>query len=94
MDISNSLVSLRKKTGLKQIHAAATIGISQTYLSQIEAGKKEPSTELLQRICKVYDIPASVMYFMAMTVDDVPKKKQRIFLELKPVIDNLISQFI
>jgi len=94
MDISTSLVALRKKAGMKQIEAAKIIGVSQTYMSQIESGNKEPSTGLLKDICKAYDIPPSVMYWMAMTVDDVPKRKQKIFLELKPVIDNLIHQFI
>lgn len=94
MDISKSLVELRKKVGMKQIVAAKKIGISQTYLSQIEGGSKEPSTEVIKKICGVYNIPVSVVYYMAMTVDDVQKSKKPLFLQLKPIIDSLITQLI
>ncbi len=69
------------------------MGISQTYLSQVESGAKQPSTPMLELICKTYNVPAPIMYFMALTIDDIPKSKKRIFTELKPVVDNLISQF-
>jgi len=92
MNISQSLVELRKSTGLRQTEAANRIGISQTYLSQIENGAKEPSTGILQDICKVYGIPAPIMYFKALTINDVPKNKRKAFAELKPLIDKLINE--
>lgn len=92
MNISKSLIELRKKTGLRQTEAARHIGISQTYLSQIEGGSKEPSTSLLQNMCTLYGVPAPIMYWKALTISDVPKNKQKAFKELHPLIDNLINQ--
>lgn len=92
MDISKSLVELRKKCGLRQNEAARHIGVSQTYLSQIEGGSKEPSTALLQNICTLYGVPAPIMYWKALTISDVPKNKRKAFEELHPLINKLIDQ--
>ncbi len=92
MDISKALVDKRKSLGLRQNEAAERIGISQTYLSQIEGGSKQPSTGMIQDICKVYCVPVPVMYFKMLSINDVPKNKQKIFKELHPLINNLIDQ--
>ena len=46
MNLGLSIRKLRKERvpQLTQAEYAATIGISQTYLSQIESNKKKPST--------------------------------------------------
>lgn len=41
---------LRVKSGLRQYEVAAKVGISATRLCEIEAGRKQPSNELLERI--------------------------------------------
>ncbi len=92
MKIHQALLELRKKTQLTQTEVANRINISQTYLSQIEGGSKEPSMEILKRISETYNVPIPILYFKMLTIDDVPKNKQRIFKELHPLINNLIDQ--
>jgi len=42
----------RIKAGLRQYEVAAKVGIPATKLCEIEAGRRKPSDELLQRILK------------------------------------------
>lgn len=44
---------LRIKAGLRQYEVAASVGILPNRLSEIEAGRRRPSPELLQRILQV-----------------------------------------
>lgn len=43
----------RLRTGLKQYQLAAKVGITPTQLCEIEAGRRQPSPELLKRIFQV-----------------------------------------
>ena len=51
----------REKTGLTQVEAARSLGVSQPYLSQIETGVRVASAELTRRAAKVYRLPASAL---------------------------------
>ena len=44
---------------------AATAGVSNPYLSQIERGLRKPSAEILQQIAKALRISAEVLYVQA-----------------------------
>jgi transcriptional regulator with XRE-family HTH domain len=44
---------------MKQAELAEQLDISTSYLSEIEAGKKPPSIELLDSYARVFGIPAS-----------------------------------
>jgi len=44
---------LRIKAGLRQYEVAASVGILPNRLSEIEAGRRRPSPELLERILQV-----------------------------------------
>lgn len=68
--------------------------ISQTYLSQIETGNKIPSTEVVKRLCKVYKTPEIALVWLGTQKKDVPKEKHKIFEELSPVMDSLVSKII
>lgn len=92
MDIGIAFVNVRKKKGIRQNVAAKSIGISQTYLSQIEGNKKSPSMDLVEKMCKVYDVPLGIMFWNSITVDDVSKKKLTSFKMLKPSIDAMIDE--
>lgn len=49
---------------MKQIEAAKALGISASYLSEIETGKKKPTLELIDKYSETFRIPASsIMYF-------------------------------
>ncbi|MGC0366656.1 DNA-binding XRE family transcriptional regulator [Rhodococcus sp. 27YEA15] len=42
---------------------AAAVGMSKQYLSEIERGKKEPSSEILQSICSALAMPLEHLLF-------------------------------
>ena len=94
MEIGKALWEIRENELNKAQNVAAhEIGITQSYLSQIEDGKKIPSQEVLEKICKTYGVPVSVVVWMATYPDDVAKDKRSAFKVLKPLVDDLINDY-
>lgn len=50
---------LRTYHHLKQMDLAVRLGISGSYLSEIEAGDKAPSLELLEKYAEIFKMPVS-----------------------------------
>ena len=46
----------REKAGLSQYKLAKMVGITQSFMNEIESGKKSPSIEVFFRICETLDI--------------------------------------
>ena len=46
----------REKQGLSQNRLAKRLGVTQTFISEIERGRKNPSLEQFFRICKELQI--------------------------------------
>jgi len=46
----------REKKGLSQYKLAKMVGITQSFMNEIESGKKSPSIEVFFRICEALDI--------------------------------------
>jgi transcriptional regulator with XRE-family HTH domain len=57
MEFSEKLIQLRKEKGWTQAVAARNINIQQSYLSKLENGRYIPSEEVIEKLCKAYDIP-------------------------------------
>lgn len=91
MNIGTALLKARKDNGLRQGQVALRVGVSQTYLSQIETGKKIPSVEVIDTLAKEYGMPFPIMLWHSLTEKDVRKGKLEIYRKLKPTIDNLIN---
>lgn len=95
MNIGNALREIRFKKRLKQQDVAAKAKISQTYLSQIEGGAKEnPSKAVVSRLCKIYDVPVAVVFWMALEEKDIKPSRKADFKRVKQPMDNLIAEFI
>lgn len=56
VDYRKVIQKYRKKKGLSQYMLAKEVGIAQSFMNEIEAGKKSPSIEVFFRICEVLDI--------------------------------------
>ena len=56
---------LRAYSGLKQLEMAKQLGISNSYLSQLEAGNREISLDVLKRYAVFLDVPASSLLFFS-----------------------------
>ena len=53
---------LRKSVGKSQVDLAKSIGISQTYLSQIENGSRNPTLELIGNIADYFSVSLSYLF--------------------------------
>lgn len=56
MDIGKQVKRLRESKGLTKTRLAKLSGVSQSYISDIEAGKKKPTVEILAKICSALGI--------------------------------------
>lgn len=53
---------------MNQSMLAERLGISKSYLSELEAGKKQPTLELLERYASTFNMPLSSLIFFAENV--------------------------
>jgi transcriptional regulator with XRE-family HTH domain len=65
-------VRLRQSRTLREVSAAARVSLG--YLSEIERGHKEPSSELLAAICDALEVPLSEVF---LSVSDSLRKEER-----------------
>ena len=69
MNISKALLTIRKYHAVKQKDLAAAIGVSNSYLCEIEKGQKSPNLEFLQKYSEYFDIPMSSLLFLSEHID-------------------------
>jgi transcriptional regulator with XRE-family HTH domain len=93
MNLGQSIKTLRKNRAKEKQNAfAKNIGISQTYLSQVEAGLKTPSVELLQRIADYLKVPLPILFWFSVTEEDAKPEKVEYYRMTKPLIDQIIEE--
>jgi transcriptional regulator with XRE-family HTH domain len=54
---------------VKQAELARRLGISKSYLSEIEKGSKEPTLSLVEKYAAQFELPASSIMFFAENVN-------------------------
>ncbi len=52
---------LREERGLSQASLAHSVGTHRAHLSRVEAGKKQPSRDLVKRIASVLCVPMAAL---------------------------------
>lgn len=95
MNIGIAIRKIRKNKApqLNQAQFAKVIGITQTYLSQIETGTKKPTISVLETISKEFEIPLPIIFWLGITENDVSENKRQHFRFLKPTVDAMINEF-
>ena len=69
---------------LSQKELSNKLGISKSYLSQIESGNKKPTLTLLESYADIFDIPVSSIMFFSENIDNkVDTENIRIFISSK-----------
>ena len=92
MNIGKAIIQLRvNKLRQSQMFFSKQIGITQSYLSQIENGKKQPSTELLQKMATLLKTPLPILFWFAINENDVEESKIEHYRFIKPIIDKMIQ---
>jgi transcriptional regulator with XRE-family HTH domain len=94
MKIGSVIQEIRRKRNLSQGDLAKQLGISQTYLSQIEGDKKTPSMEMLESISATLEIPVYYLMFKGLDPEkDIAEEKREAYQELSPAITSMIEGF-
>ena len=91
MNIGIVIKGLRKQKGLSQDELGEALGISQTYLSQIESEKKVPAAATVAKVATFFEIPSGVLAWMSIEEKDVPEHKKEAYRLMKPAVDELIK---
>jgi transcriptional regulator with XRE-family HTH domain len=95
MNIGSALRDIRQNVAKRrQNEVAQSIGISQTYLSQVEGGKKVPHQEVVEKLCKEYKVPIAIVVWQGLETKDVDKSKKKAFEMIKPIVDDLVAGFL
>lgn len=71
--LNEALRLIRVFHDLKQFELAEKLGVSKSYISEIESGSKKPSLELVERYSKEFNIPVSSIMFFA---EELPNAKR------------------
>ena len=76
--LHEALRLLRRYHGLTQKELAARLGISNTYLSEIETGAKKDSftVELLNKYSEVFEIPVSTLILFSENVNSSGRRER------------------
>jgi transcriptional regulator with XRE-family HTH domain len=94
MNIGVAIKTVRQETGMSQVELSKQTGLSQTSISQIEQGVKQPTKKSIERICKALQIPEAVLYIIGIDESDVPTRRKQMFQKLYPEIRSLAIQII
>jgi transcriptional regulator with XRE-family HTH domain len=65
MNIGNSIKLCRVSLGLSQEALAKKIGMSMSYVSLIEKGKRDPAISTVEHIATALGVPISLLTFLA-----------------------------
>lgn len=75
--LNKALRLTRQFHEMKQVELASKLGISKSYLSEIESGKKPASLELLEKYSDTFKIPVSSLVFFSETIGKKKTVPQR-----------------
>lgn len=93
MDLGSTIKKLRLQKDIKQKDLAEKCHMTQAYLSRIESNQKEPTINALKTIAKQLEIPLPVLFFHALTAEDIEPKKREAFQMILPSIQSMIESF-
>lgn len=95
MNVGIAIRNIRKKRTpqLNQAEFSKLIGITQTYLSQIETGAKTPNISVLEKISKEFEIPLPIIFWLGINEEDIAEHKRSSFRFLKRTVDAMINEF-
>jgi len=67
--LNKALKLIRAFYDISQSDLSEKLGISKSYLSEIESGKKQPTIDILNKYSSQFDIPLSSILFFSENLD-------------------------
>lgn len=86
MDIGKRIAEVREQAGLSQSALARDMGTSQSAVSQIEAGERNPSFETLRQIADALKV--SVPYLVGAEVEKLSPQEEVHFRQYRGLSDD------
>lgn len=77
MNLAKILKHIRTFNKLNQTQLSEKLGITRSYISQMESGAKKPTNETLQKYSEVFDVPLSVIYLFAENLENKEDLKSK-----------------
>ncbi|WP_414880823.1 helix-turn-helix transcriptional regulator [Pseudomonas brassicacearum] len=75
--LNQALRLIRTYHDLSQTELCKELGVSNSHLSELESGKKQPTIELLEKYSRYFDIPLSSILFFSENLD-TPKPSDKL----------------
>lgn len=75
--IGEALRLLRIFNGYKSVEVAEKIGMAQSYVSEIENGRKQPSLDVLEKYAKLFGMKLSTLLLFAESIEEDGDKKAK-----------------
>lgn len=94
MNIGLAIKTVRTRSGMSQEHLSKTSGLSQTSISQIENGIKQPTKKTIGKLCKVLKVPEALLYIIGLENTDVPSSRKKMYEQIFPEIKQLAQKLI
>ena len=69
MNIGRAIKLCRNQKGFTKTKLAENSGLSVSYLTLLEQGKRDPNLSTLEKICLALQIPSTVLMFLAADAD-------------------------
>ncbi|WP_277960739.1 helix-turn-helix domain-containing protein [Pseudomonas sp. RIT-To-2] len=90
MMLNQALRLIRTYHDLSQTELCKELGISNSYLSEIESGKKQPTIELLTKYSDHFEIPLSSILFFSENMD-TPKPTSKLRTSIAKKVINILE---
>lgn len=87
MTLGSTIRQLRLAAGLSQRSLAERLDVNPSYLSHLEADRREPSLDLLRRLSSELSVPAGLMLAVALWTDLADTERER----FRPIISKLVD---
>lgn len=92
MNYGRAIRICRAAFGIQQAELAARIKIGPSQLSLIEAGKRRPSHEAIEDICRALGIPRSLLSLLAYEPEELEREDDEIVAQLASKLLSLFAE--
>lgn len=85
MYLARTISLLRQAEGISQTEMSKRLGISRTYYSELESGRRHAGLPLLRSIAAEFDVPIAILFASEEQGEDV------VSVELRKILTHLLD---